>query len=97
MKRRLKIAISTLLILIGIYIGTFSCCWFFSPSKMTVWQGRKVREVSFQTSFDRTWRPAFWFVKHVGGYFNYQYAAGSDYDVYIFTKFLDTPKNSPDP
>jgi hypothetical protein len=97
MNRRLKIAISTPLILIGIYVGTFSCYWFLSPSKVTMWQGRTVREVSFQTRFDSTWRPAFWFVEHVGGYFNYQYAGGIESDIYIFTKFLDTPNNSPEP
>jgi len=53
-----------------------------------------VREVSFQTSFASTWRPAFWFVKNVGGYFNYEYAAGIESDDYIFEKFLDTTNKS---
>jgi len=88
----LKIAIGTPLVLIGIYFGTFSCCWFLSPSQVILRQDRKVREVSFRTIDDRIWRPAFWFVEHFCGYANYQYAAGMENgDIYVFTKFLDAP------
>jgi hypothetical protein len=88
----LKIAIGTPFVLIGIYIGTFSCCWFLSPSQVILRQDRKVREVSFRTIDDGIWRPAFWFVEHVSGYENYQYAAGMENgDIYVFTKFLDEP------
>jgi hypothetical protein len=94
----LKIAIGTPLALIGIYIGTFSCCWFLSPSQVTLWQGRKVHEVSFRAIDDRIWKPAFWFVEHVCGYENYQYAAGMENgDIYVFTRFLDAPDTAPEP
>jgi hypothetical protein len=87
----LKIAIITPLVLIGVYTATFSCYWFLSPSDVTVWQGRKAREVSFRTSIPVYWRPAFWFVERACRYENYQFAGGIYYNIYVFTKFLDSP------
>ncbi|GEM_PF-3379763 len=90
----LKIAISAPVVLISFYIGTFSCCWFLSPSSVGSWQGRKVHSVAFQTGIDRKiWDPAFWFVEHVCGYENYESAGGIESSIFVFTKFLDLPKS----
>ena len=88
-KYRLKIALITPFVLIGVYCATFSCYWFLSPSKVTMWQGKMMREVSFRTSIHRYWRPALWFVERVCKYENYEQGG----DDYIFRKFLDSPNS----
>jgi len=90
----LKIALITPLVLIGVYTVTFACYWFLSPSQVTAWQGKRLREVSFKTSIPEYWRPAFWSVECIFKYENYQSAGGVYYDILVFRKFLDSPNQS---
>jgi len=81
-----KSAMVTPVVLIGIYILTFSCYWFLSPSELVVSHERKLRQVEFQTIMSKYWCPGFWFVTHFCGYENSTEAGGWCYEIYVFIK-----------
>lgn len=93
----LKIALITPLVLVAAYTVTFSCYWLLSPSRVTMFQGKKVREVSFKTTLPDCWNPGFWFVERVCKYQETGIADGRYYVGYGFMKILDSPNLSPEP
>ena len=91
MRRALKISV-VVLVLLAIYIGTFSYWWLRSPVKtMTTKSGRQMRVVEFQ--FNKVswptytiWVPAFWFMEHVCGYHEAGFMAMYDQSVLRYAK-----------
>jgi hypothetical protein len=72
-RRRNILAVSCSIVLIGIYIGTFSYWWFSSPTKMMMIKGKQVRVVEFHYNSllwhtEVIWVPAFLFVDNICGY-----------------------------
>lgn len=91
MRRPLNIS-AVLLVLLAVYVGTFSYWWLRSPVKMTTTKsGRQVRVVEFQ--FNKVswhtqiiWLPAFWFVEHICGYEEAGFAAMYDQSIQRYAK-----------
>jgi hypothetical protein len=71
----MKISIVVGLVLMMLYIGTFSFWWLRSPVQtITTQSGQQVRIIKFQDDsrvywYTQTiWIPAFWFMEHICGY-----------------------------
>ena len=93
MRRVLKIS-AVVIVLLAIYVATFSYWWVRSPAKlMTAKNGRKVRVVEFQYNAVLwhtylLWIPAFWFVESFCGYEAGGFAAMEEHSVQRYAKTL---------
>ena len=93
MHRGLK-TFATVLVLLLLYVGTFSYWWLSSPARqVTTKDGRQVRVVEFQ--FNKVswytqiiWIPAFWFMEHVVGYGEPGFAAAYEHSVLLYVRKL---------
>jgi hypothetical protein len=83
------------LVLLSLYIGTFSYWWLSSPvKKATAKNGRAVRIVEFQ--FNKVswytqiiWIPAFWFMEHGVGYQEVGFVAMYDQSIMRYGRYAD--------
>lgn len=90
--RRAAIISAVVLVLLLVYVSTFSYWWLRSPVKMTTTNSaRQVRVVEFQ--FNKVswhtqiiWVPAFWFMEHVCGYQEAGFAAMDDKSIMRYAK-----------
>ncbi len=92
-RRRNILAVFCSILVLGIYIGTFSYWWFSSPTKIEMWKGKQVCFVEFHyNSFlwhtEIIWVPAFLFVEKVCGYKLAGFAAMEGDSIQEYEKIL---------
>jgi len=91
-RRRIIQTFVAFLVLLAIYVGTFSYWWLRSPARtLTLKDGQQIYEVrftfnslSYHTAY--IWLPAFWFMEHVRGYEYVGLIAMYDQSIYIYSK-----------
>jgi len=91
-RRRVILWFFASLVLLSVYIGTFSYWWLHSPARtLTLKGGQQIYEVQFTFNWlsyhtEIIWLPAFWFMEHVCGYEYVGLIAMYDQSIYIYSK-----------
>ena len=90
-RNRALAAVGALLILLVLYVAVFSCWWMSAKRKPVFIKGQwhvevQVHQSSLMYYTQPVWKPAFWFVEHVGGYQYAGYTAAMEDSAFVFEK-----------
>jgi len=90
MKRALKAAIA-LLVLLAVYVGVFGYWWMSAKRTVTFVNGQRqvvveVHQNDLMYHTQPIWKPAFWFMQHVGGYRYAGYVAAMKDSAFVYEK-----------
>ena len=90
MKRALKVAVA-LSMLLAVYVGVFSYRWMSAKRTVAAVNGRRHVEVQVHQGdlmyhTESVWKPAFWFMEHVGGYRYVGYIAAMEDSALVYEK-----------
>jgi len=90
LKRALKVAVA-LLVLLAVYVGVFSSWWLSAKRTVAVANGQRhvvveVHQSELMYHTQPVWKPAFWFMEHVGGYRYTGYIAAMEDSAFVYEK-----------
>jgi hypothetical protein len=91
MKQALTVAVVTTSVLLTVYVGLFSYWWLSAKRTVAVVNGQrqvvvKVHQCSLMDRTQAVWEPAFWFMRHVGGYRYAGYIAAMEDSAFVYEK-----------